>query len=218
MEEPRNKSPKNWAERGLKMAVNRIQKTGMRSIYKGAEVISNCSSLSKGLELMAENGAIVASFTARDLKAMVKNSVAKHGVRKFAVFFDSKTDKKKMDLFLISPSILVKFWDDLLSLNATGKSGNFELCLRDTKHSRLFLNMHTDKIPNFVSKDQIVYAEGVNNGTKAEAVVFPNSGKKKNRLVDGYLLKRTKNGKSYRFSVQLKCSMNRANTNGIVKF
>ena len=68
---------------GLKMAVNRIQKGGMRAIYKGMEVIANCSSLSKGLEFRAENGAIVASFTASDLKAMVSKSVRDHSVRKF---------------------------------------------------------------------------------------------------------------------------------------
>ena len=196
----------------------RKQKTGMRAIYKGMEVISNCSSLSEGLELKAENGAIVASFTASDLKAMVSKSVRSHGVRKFVLLVDSRTNTKMMDAFIINPSIITKYWDDLLSLNATGIKGNFELCLRDTKNSRLFLNLYTDKIVNFVSKSQLVNAEGVNNGSKAETVIFPNSGKKKNRLVDGYLLKRTKNGKSYRFSVQLKCSTNRSNTNGIVKF
>ena len=195
----------------------RKQKTGMRSIYKGMEVISNCSSLSKGLELMAENGAIVASFTADDIGEMVKTAIKKHSVRKFALLVDS-TNKEHMDLFLINPSILVKFWDEILSLNATGKKGNFELCLRSTRNGKMFLNLYADKISDFVSKSQIIDAEGINNGTKAEAVVFPNNGKKKNRLVDGYLLKRTKNGRSYRFSVQLKCSMNRSNTNGIVKF
>lgn len=200
------------------MGVIRHQKAGMTAIYKGMEVISNCPSLSEGLELKAENGAIVASFTTDDLKTMVKKSITKHNVRKFVLLVDSRTNTKTMDAFLISPSTIVRYWDDLLSLNTTGIKGNFELCLRDTKNSRLFLNLYSDKIVNFVSKSQIVYAEGVNNGIKAEAVVFPNNGKKKNTLVDGYLLKRTKNGKSYRFSVQLKCSTNRSNTNGIVKF
>lgn len=198
------------------MAV-RIQRSGMTSIYKGVEVISNCTSLSKGLELMAENGAVVASFTPQELKAMVKNSVAKHGVRKFALLVDS-TNKEYMDLFLINPSVIVKYWDEILSLNATGKKGNFELCLRSTRNSKMFLNLYADKISNFVSKSQIIDAEGTNNGTRAEAVVFPNNGKKKNNLVDGYLLKNTSKGKLYRFSVQLKCSLNRSNTNGIVKF
>ena len=198
------------------MAV-RFQKTGMTSIYKGVEVTSNCSSLSKGIEFLGENGAIVASFTPEDIGKMVKNSVAKHGVRKFALLVDS-TNKEYMDLFLINPSVIVKFWDEILSLNATGKSGNFELCLRSTKNGKLFLNLHADKIEKFVSKEQVINAKGINNGQKAEAIVFPNNGKKKNSLVDGYLLKHTKSGKSYRFSVQLKCSNNRANTNGIVKF
>ena len=198
------------------MAV-RIQRSGMTSIYKGVEVISNCTSLSKGLELMAENGAVVASFTPQELKAMVKNSVAKHGVRKFALLVDS-TNKEYMDLFLINPSVIVKYWDEILSLNATGKKGNFELCLRSTRNSKMFLNLYADKISNFVSKEQVINAKGVNNGTRAEAVVFPNNGKKKNNLVDGYLLKNTSKGKLYRFSVQLKCSLNRSNTNGIVKF
>ena len=198
------------------MAV-RIQRSGMTSIYKGVEVISNCTSLSKGLELMAENGAVVASFTPQELKAMVKNSVAKHGVRKFALLVDS-TNKEYMYLFLINPSVIVKYWDEILSLNATGKKGNFELCLRSTRNSKMFLNLYADKISNFVSKSQIIDAEGTNNGTRAEAVVFPNNEKKKNNLVDGYLLKSTSKGKLYRFSVQLKCSLNRSNTNGIVKF
>ena len=198
------------------MAV-RIQRSGMTSIYKGVEVISNCTSLSKGLELMAENGAVVASFTPQELKAMVKNSVAKHGVRKFALLVDS-TNKEYMDLFLINPSVIVKYWDEILSLNATGKKGNFELCLRSTRNSKMFLNLYADKISNFVSKSQIIDTESTNNGTRAEAVVFPNNGKKKNNLVDGYLLKNTSKGKLYRFSVQLKCSLNRSNTNGIVKF
>ena len=200
------------------MAVIRFQKGGMTATYQGIKVKTNCRSLSEGLELIAENGAVVASFTADDLKAMVSKSVKNHSVRKFVLLVDSRTNTKTMDAFLISPSTIVKFWDDLLSLNATGKKGNFELCLRDTKQSRLFLNMHADKINNFVSKTQIVNAEGVNRGQKAEDVLFPNNRKKSNNLVDGYLLKRTKNGKSYRFSIQLKCSSNRANTNGIVKF
>ena len=195
----------------------RFQKNGMTSIYKGVEVISNCTSLSKGLELMAENGVVVASFSPEDIGEMVKNSVAKHGVRKFALLVDS-TNKEYMDLFLINPSIIVKFWDEILSLNATGKNGNFELCLRSTKNGKMFLNLHADKMVNFVSKEQVINAKGVNKGQKAEDVLFPNNGKKKNNLVDGYLLKNTSKGKSYRFSVQLKCSSNRANTNGIVKF
>ena len=196
----------------------RFQKNGMASTYKGVEVISNCTSLSKGIEFLGENGAVVASFTPEDLKAMVKSSVAKHGVRKFVLLVDSRTNIKMMDAFFISPSTIVRYWDDLLSLNTTGIKGNFELCLRDTKQSRLILNLNVDKINNFVSKSQIINADGVNRGQKAEDVLFPNNRKKSNNLVDGYLLKRTKNGKSYRFSVQLKCSSNRANTNGIVKF
>ena len=199
------------------MAV-RIQRGGMTAVYKGVIVKSDCSSLSKGLELKAENGAIVASFTADDLKTMVSKSIRDHKVRKFVLLVDSRTNTKTMDAFFMSPSTIVRYWDDLLSLNTTGIKGNFELCLRDTKHSRLFLNLYADKINNFVSKSQIVNAEGVNRGQKAEDVLFPNNRKKSNNLVDGYLLKRTKNGKSYRFSVQLKCSSNRANTNGIVKF
>ena len=80
------------------------------------------------------------------------------------------------------------------------------------------MSMIADKIEKFVSKNQIVDAKGINNGDKAEEVLFPNNGKKRNHLVDGYMIKNTKKGKSYRFSVQLKCSSNRANTNGIVKF
>ena len=198
------------------MAV-RFQKNGMVAIFKGVEVTSNCSSLSTGIELKGVNGAIVASFSPEKLKAMVKSSIAKHGVRKFALLVDS-TNKEYMDLFLISPSTIVKFWDELLSLNTTGKKGHFEMCLRSTKNGRLFLNLYADKISNFVSKSQIIEAEGFNKGYKAEGVLFPKNGKKRNNLVDGYLLKNTKNGKSYRFSVQLKCSSNRANTNGIVKF
>lgn len=189
----------------------------MTAILGGVPVTSNCLSLSKGIEFIGENGAVVASFTPESLALMVKNSIKKHGVRKFVLLVDSKTNNKFMDAFIINPSIIVKFWDDLLSLNATGKSGNFELCLRDTKNSRLYLNLYSDKIDNFVSKEQIIDAKGVNKGQKAEAVLFPKS-RIKNRLVDGYLLKKTRNGKSYRFSVQLKCSSNRANTNGIVKF
>lgn len=200
------------------MSVIRKQKSGMTARYKGVEVTSNCPSLSTGLELLAENGATIASFTPEELEAMVKNSVKVHGVRKFVLLVDSKTNKDFMDAFVVNPSIITKFWDDLLSLNTTGRSGHFELCLRDTKHSRLFLNIHSDKINNFITKNQLIYAEGVNKGQKAEDVIFPNNGKKKNRLVDGYMIKKTKNGKSYRFSVQLKCSSNRSNTNGIVKF
>ena len=189
----------------------------MTSIYKGVEVTSNCSSLSKGFELMAENGVIVASFTPEDIGEMVKTAIKKHCVRKFALLVDS-TNKEYMDLFLINPSVIVKFWDEILSLNATGKKGNFELCLRSTKNSKMFLNMYADKIEKFVSKEQVINAKGANNGSRAEAVVFPNNGKKKNNLVDGYLLKNTSKGKNYKFSVQLKCSLNRSNTNGIVKF
>ena len=195
----------------------RFQKNGMVAKYNGVEVTSNCPSLSKELQLIGENGAIVASFTPEEMKKMVKNSVVKHGVRKFALLVDS-TNKEYMDLFLINPSIIVKFWDELLSLNTTGKKGHFEMCLRSTKNGRLFLNLYADKISNFVSKSQIIEAEGFNKGYKAEEILFPNNGKKKNNLVDGYLLKRTKSGKNYRFAVQLKCSSNRANTNGIVKF
>ena len=165
------------------MAVIRRQKSGMTATYKGVEVISNCSSLSTGLELLGVNGAIVASFSSENLKTMVKTSIVKHGVRKFVLLVDSKTNKKFMDAFIINPSTLVKFWDDLLSLNATGKSGNFELCLRDTKHSRLFLNLNADKISNFVSKSQIIEAEGFNKGYKAEEILFPNNGKKKNLFI-----------------------------------
>jgi hypothetical protein len=202
----------------LKVAVARIQKKGMVARFQGAAEISNCRSLSEGLEFLAENGTSVASFTPEELSLMVKKAVKAHGVRKFVLLVDSKTDKNFMDAFVINPSIITKFWDDLLSLNATGKSGNFELCLRDTKNSRLYLNLYSDKINNFISKKNIIYAEGVNKGQKAESACFPNNGKKKNRLVDGYMIKKTKSGKSYRFSVQLKCSSNRANTNGIVKF
>ncbi len=198
------------------MAV-RFQKNGMVSIYKGVEVISNCTSLSTGIEFLGENGVVVASFSPEEMKTMVKTAIKKHGVRKFALLVDS-TNKEYMDLFLINPSIIVKFWDEILSLNATGKSGNFELCLRSTKNGKLFLNLHADKIEKFVSKEQVINAKGVNNGQKAEEVLFPNKGKKRNNLVDGYLLKRTKNGRTYKFSVQLKCSLSRANTNGIVKF
>ena len=189
----------------------------MVSIYKGVEVISNCTSLSTGIEFLGENGAIIASFTPEDIGEMVKTAIKKHSVRKFALLVDN-ANKEYMDLFLINPSIIVKFWDEILSLNATGKSGNFELCLRSTKNSKMFLNLYADKIEKFVSKEQVINAKGANNGMRAESVVFPNNGKKKNPLVDGYLLKRTKNGRTYKFSVQLKCSSNRANTNGIVKF
>ena len=197
------------------MGVIRFQKGGMTATYQGTTVKTNCASLSTGIEFLGENGAIVASFTPEDLKKKVFDSVRDHKVRKFALLVDSKTDKKKMDLFLINPSIITKYWDEILSLNSTGR---VELCLRSTKNTRLILNLNADKINNFISKKQINDAEGVNKGQKAEAVVFPNNGKKKNPLVDGYLLKRTKNGKSYHLSVQLKCSSNRANTNGIVKF
>ncbi len=200
------------------MGVIRFQKSGMVARFQGVEVTSNCTSLATGIEFMGENGIVVASFTPEELSLMVKKAIKAHGVRKFVLLVDSRTNKKFMDGFVISPSVIVKFWDDLLSLNATGKSGNFELCLRDTRHSRLFLNLYGDKIQNFISKTQIVDAEGVNNGKKAEEALFPNTTRKKNNLVDGYLLKKTKSGKSYRFSVQLKCSSNRANTNGIVKF
>ena len=73
MVKPRNKKPKNWAESWFKMA-ERFQKNGMSSIYKGVEVTSNCASLSTGIEFLGENGAVVASFTADDLKEMVKNT------------------------------------------------------------------------------------------------------------------------------------------------
>ena len=197
------------------MGVIRFQKGGMTATYQGTTVKTDCASLSTGIEFLGENGVVIARFTPEDLKNMVSKSIKAHGVRKFGLLVDSKTNKKTMDLFLINPSTIVKFWDDLLSLNTTGK---IELCLRDTKHSRLILNLNADKISNFISKKQVNDAEGVNKGQKAEAVVFPNNGKKKNPLVDGYLLKRTKNGKSYHLSVQLKCSSNRSNTNGIVKF
>ena len=197
------------------MAVARIQKGGMNAVYKGLQVKTKCYSLSEGLEFLGENGAIVASFTPEDLKEMVFKSIKNHKVRKFALLVDSKADKKTMDLFLINPSVIVNFWDDLLSLNSTGR---VELCLRDTKTARLILNLNADKISNFISKEQIIASKGANNGTKAEEAIFSNNGKKKNPLVDGYLLKRTKSGKMYRFSVQLKCSSSRANTNGIVKF
>ena len=186
----------------------------MAATYKGVTVVTKCSSLSEGLQFLGENGAIVASFSPEEIKAMVKTSIAKHGVRKFALLVDN-ANKVDMDLFLISPSVIVKFWDDLLSLNSTGR---VELCLRSTKHSRLLLNLNADKIEKFVSKNQIVDAKGINNGYKAEEAIFPNNRKKNNHLVDGYLIKSTGKGKSYRFSVQLKCSSNRANTNGIVKF
>ena len=187
----------------------------MTATYQGVKVVTDCRSLSTGIDLIGENGVIVASITPEELKKKVSDSVRDHKVRKFALLVDSKTNKKTMDLFLINPSIITEYWDSLLSLNTTGK---IELCLRDTKHSRLILNLNADKISNFVSKSQINDAEGVNRGQKAEDVLFPNNRKKSNNLVDGYLLKRTKSGKSYRFSVQLKCSSSRANTNGIVKF
>ena len=197
------------------MGVIRFQKGGMTAVYKGVIVKTSCSSLSEGLELIGENGTTVASFTPNDLKEMVSKSIRDHKVRKFALLVDSKTNKKMMDLFLINPSIITKYWDEILSLNSTGR---VELCLRSTKNSRLFLNLYADKINDFVNKEQIINAEGVNRGQKAEDVLFATTRKKKNDLVDGYLLKRTKNGRTYKFSVQLKCSSNRANTNGIVKF
>lgn len=198
--------------------VQRKQKAGMTARFKGMEVTSNCTSLSTGLELLAKNGTIVASFSPEEMSLMVKKAIKRHNVRKFVLLVDSKTNREFMDAFVMNPSVISKYWDDLLSLNATGKSGNFELCLRDTKNSRLYLNLYADKIANFISKKNIIYAEGVNKGQKAEAALFTNTKVKKNRLVDGYLLKKTKAGKNYRFSVQLKCSSNRANTNGIVKF
>ena len=199
------------------MAVIRYQKGGMVAKYKGVEVTSNCSSLSTGIEFFGRNRTIVASFSPEELKLMVKKAIKAHGVRKFALLTDN-ANGADMDLFLINPSTIVKYWDELLSLNTTGKKGHFEMCLRSTKNGRLFLNLYADKISNFVSKSQIIEAEGFNKGYKAEEVLFPKNGKKRNNLVDGYLIKRTKNGKSYRFAVQLKCSSNRANTNGIVKF
>ena len=218
MVKPRNKKPKNWAESWFKMAV-RFQKNGMTSIYKGVEVTSNCASLSTGIEFLGENGAVVASFTPEEMKAMVKNSVAKHGVRKFALLADN-ANGADMDLFLINPSTVVKFWDEILSLNATGKNGKFALCLRSTRNGRMFLNIHADKIEKFVSKNQLKkLAKSSNLGFAAEIHVFGNTNQKpKNHLVDGYMVKNTKKGKSYRFSIQLKCSCNRGNTNGIVKF
>jgi len=197
--------------------VIRFQKGGMTALYKGAEVTANCTSLSTGIEFLGVNGAIIASFTPEDIGEMVKSSVAKHGVRKFGLLVDN-VNGVDMDLFLINPSTVVEYWDEILSLNSTGRKGHFELCLRSTKNSKMFLNLYADKIEKHVSKSQIVYAKGVNKGKQAEEVLFQNNRKRKNNLVDGYLLKRTKNGKSYRFSVQLKCSSNRANTNGIVKF
>jgi hypothetical protein len=197
----------------------RFQKNGMTSIYKGVEVTSNCSSLSEGLELMGENGVVIASFTPQELKEMVKNSVAKHGVRKFALLVDN-ANGADMDLFLINPSTVVKYWDEILSLNTTGKNGRFALCLRSTRNGRMFLNIHADKIEKFVSKSQLQkLTKNKNLGYAAEIHVFGNTNQKpKNHLVDGYMVKNTKKGKSYRFSIQLKCSSNRANTNGIVKF
>ena len=88
------------------MAV-RFQKGGMTAKFQGMEVTSNCPSLSTGLQFLGENGTIVASFSPEELKAMVKNSMAKHGVRKFALLVDS-TNKEYMDLFLIRISLLLK--------------------------------------------------------------------------------------------------------------
>lgn len=198
--------------------VQRKQKAGMTARFKGMEVTSNCTSLSTGLELLAKNGTVVASFSPEEMSLMVKKAIKRHNVRKFVLLVDSKTNREFMDAFVMNPSVISKYWDEILSLNATGRSGHFELCLRDTKNSRLFLNLYSDKINNFITKKQVIYAEGVNKGKKAEEAIFPNTRKKRNDLVDGYLLKKTKAGKSYRFSVQLKCSSNRANTNGIVKF
>ena len=197
----------------------RYEKRGLTGTYKGVKVTSSCSSLSKGLEFLGENGAIVASFTPEDLALMVKKSIKAHGVRKFALLADN-ANGTDMDLFLINPSIIVKYWDEILSLNSTGKNSKFELCLRSTKNSKLFLNLYADKIEKFVSKSKLrKLAKGKNLGYAAEKIVFGEIPQKlKNHLVDGYMVKNTKKGKSYRFSVQLKCSSNRANTNGIVKF
>ena len=195
----------------------RYQKGGMTATYKGAKVTSSCNSLSKGLEFLGENGAIVASFTPESLALMVKKSIKAHGVRKFALLADN-ANGADMDLFLINPSVITKYWDEILSLNSTGKNGNFELCLRSTKNSKLFLNLYADKIEKFVSKRKLQKL-AKNQGYAAEKIIFGEFPQKlKNHLVDGYMVKNTKKGKSYRFSVQLKCSSNRANTNGIVKF
>ena len=196
------------------MGVIRFQKGGMTATYQGTTVKTNCASLSTGIEFLGENGAIVASFTPEDLKKKVFDSVRDHKVRKFALLADN-ANGEDMDLFLINPSTIIKYWDDLLSLNSTGR---VELCLRSTKNSKLFLNLHADKIEKFVSKKQLEKV-AKNKGYAAEAFTFgENSRKLKNHLVDGYMIKNTKKGKSYRFSVQLKCSSNRSNTNGIVKF
>lgn len=195
----------------------RYEKSGMTATYKGVEVTSNCSSLSKGLEFLGKNGAIVASFTPESLALMVKKSIKAHGVRKFVLLADN-SNGTDMDLFLINPSVITKYWDEILSLNSTGKNGRFELCLRSTKNSKLFLNLYADKIEKFVSKSKLQKL-AKNLGYAAEKKIFGEVPQKlKNHLVDGYMVKNTKKGKSYRFSVQLKCSSNRANTNGIVKF
>lgn len=199
--------------------VKRFQKGGMTARYKGMEVTSNCLSLSKGIEFLGENGAVIDSFSPEELEAMVKTSIAKHKVRKFALLADN-TNGADMDLFLINPSTIYKYWDEILSLNATGKSGGFALCLRSTKSAKLMLNLYAEKISNFVSKKQLVKLKGEKNlGYAAEVYSFgKNPQKLKNHLVDGYLTKKTEKGKTYKFSVQLKCSCNRGNTNGIVKF
>ena len=158
------------------MAVNRIQKGGMSAVYKGTTVKTSCSSLSRGLELIGENGAAVASFTPNDLKEMVSKSIRNHKVRKFALLADN-ANGEDMDLFLINPSTIIKYWDDLLSLNSTGR---VELCLRSTKNSKLFLNLHADKIEKFVSKKQLEKV-AKNKGYAAEVFTFGgNSRKSKN--------------------------------------
>lgn len=201
------------------MGVTRYQKSGMTAKYKGMEVISNCPSLATGIEFLGKNGVVIDSFTPEKLKLMVKESIKAHGVRKFALLADN-ANGIDMDLFLINPSMISKYWDEILSLNATGRGGGFALCLRSTKSAKLILNLFAEKISNFVSKKQLVkLKEGKNLGYAAEVYSFgKNPQKLKSHLVDGYLVKKTKSGKSYRFSVQLKCSCNRGNTNGIVKF
>ena len=111
------------------MSVIRKQKTGMTAKIGGVEVTSNCTSLSKGIEFFGKDGAIVASFSPESLALMVKKSIKAHGVRKFVLLVDSKTNKDFMDLFQINPSVIIKYWDELLSLNSTGRNGHFELCL-----------------------------------------------------------------------------------------
>lgn len=201
------------------MAVIRYQKGGMTAKFQGMEVTSSCSSLSTGIEFFGKNGTIVASFSPEELKLMVKKAIKAHGVRKFALLTDN-ANGADMDLFLINPSTIVKYWDEILSLNATGKNGKFALCLRSTRNGRMFLNIHADKIEKFVSKNQLQkLTKNKNLGYASEVYIFgKNPQKLKSNLVDGYMTKRTAKGKSYRFSVQLKCSCNRGNTNGIVKF